>query len=68
MTRDEALSAILARPENHLGSAVAHACYESVLALQEAGASDAEKVAAISEFAAAKRYLLAESADLALLP
>ncbi|MFW2513363.1 hypothetical protein ACNI3K_06250 [Demequina sp. SO4-13] len=68
MTVDEAVQAIISRPETHLGSATAHACYEAVLAIQEAGAPDAEKVAMISVFAEAKDFLLVETADIALLP
>lgn len=67
MTPEEALAAILARPEEHLGSAVAHACYEHLLTLQEADASDAEKVDALAAFAAAKRRLRADLVDLVAL-
>ncbi|WP_296667993.1 hypothetical protein [Demequina sp.] len=67
MTPEQAVEAILARSEDYLGDAVAGACYEAVLALQEAGASGAERVAAISAFAEAKRRIRADMLDLLTL-
>jgi hypothetical protein len=61
---DAALSAILARPEEHLGAATARACYETLLALQEAGEPADVRVAALDAFIEAKRRLRSDLADL----
>jgi len=67
MTLDEARAATLARPEDSLEVACAHASYEAVLTIQHAGTSDEERATMIAAFAAAKRSLLVDLADVALV-
>ena len=67
MTPEEARDAILARPEESLAVACAHAADGAALALQDAGADPAEILATFSAFATAKRALLVDLAPLALL-
>ncbi|WP_062078810.1 hypothetical protein [Demequina globuliformis] len=67
-TIDEALAEILRRPEEDLSEACAMACYTTMLERQEAtgGADEAPDI--LAAFSAAKTALLAELADIALLP
>ena len=66
ITIEGAQAAILARPEDDLGLAVAHACYAELQRLQRAGDPDGERGATIVVFAHAKGALQAEAADLDL--
>lgn len=66
MKPDHALAAILARQEYSLDAA-AQAAYMALPAAQDTGANAEALVEIIAAFAVAKREILLESADLALL-
>ena len=64
---DAAVALIVARPERHLGTACAHAAYEHLSALQDAGETPEAVTLCLFSFLAAKERLRGEVADLHLL-